>query len=432
MDLESQAGRASTSVIRRVIAIAMLVAAIPAALAAAVIGVFVAASQLSVPLMIFFAGLASAALMMLLLGYVAAKVLRSARPLGFASVGSIGVPAVLGIIALTYLSPEEAAPETLRSPAVPFQLWDLDTGTRAAVRQVTSRGVTERPPIVFLHGGPGGYSVSLEATVAALGGLADDGHSIYFYDQVGGGLSTRLADITQYTLDRHLADLNAIVRRIDGGPVILVGSSFGASLAANYMARYPDHVAAAIVSGAAPMFYPHYAEIGDGKIDDVLSDSRRAKMREIVETPRVFTALALAAVNPNAAVRFAPDAELGALFDRVANEVYLPATVCPGNTVGFRSKGYGFWSNRMTGRTLSNQAYDPRPDLSNNQTPVLVIRGECDYKKADVALEYVEVIPNSRIISMAGAGHMPYLERPDAYLEHVRQFLKTTLRRGEY
>lgn len=422
MDLKSQAGRASSSVIRCVIGIAILVAAIPAALAAAVIGVFATASQLSVPLMIFLAGLASAAIPMLLLGYVAAKVLRSARPFRFASVGAISVPIVLGIISLASLSPGER--ETLRSPAVPFQLWELETGTRAAVRHVTSRGVTERPPIVFLHGGPGGYSVSLEATVAALGDLADEGYSIYFYDQVGGGLSSRLADITQYTFDRHLADLNAIVRRIDGGPVILVGSSFGASLAANYMARYPDHVAAVIVSGAAPMFYPHYAEIGDGKIDDVLSDSQRARMRETVETPRVFVALALAVVNPNAAARFASDAELGALFDQVANEVYLPATVCTGNTVGFRSYGYGFWSNRMTGRTLSNQAYDPRPGLSNNQTPLLVIRGECDYKNTQVALEYVETFPNSSFMAIPGAGHMPYLERPVAYLQHVRRFLE--------
>ena len=270
-------------------------------------------------------------------------------------------------------------------------------------------------------------SVSVEATVSTISRLTEDGHDVFFYDQVGGGLSARLDDVTQYTLERHIADLNAVYRKIGREQMILIGSSFGASLAANYIARYPEHVAAVVVSGSGPMYYPHYAETGDGSMDDVLSDDQKARMRKLIEKPRLFAALALAEINPNAAARFAPDAEVDALFDRVANEIYLPATVCPGNPINVRSEGYGFWSNRMTGRTLAQQHSDPRPTLRATGVPLLVIRGACDYKKESVAREYVDVFPRSRYQPMMDAGHMPFLESPDEYLDHVRTFLRDAM-----
>jgi len=412
--------------LRIVIGVATLVVGVACSFVSLVVGVVLATSLIAIPAAIFSVGIAAAALSMALLAYLAAKLLNRRRPGWFALMSAVLLVCTIAGTALVLLQPSPTEPrtdlQTLAPKAVEF--WELDTGSRVAVKIVPGRRDIEATPVVFLHGGPGGYSVSLDATVAALSSLTDDGHNLYFYDQVGGGLSMRLTDITEYTLDRHLFDLNAIVRRIGKRQVILVGSSFGSSLAANYMARYPDNVAAAVMSGSAPMFYPYYADTGDGKIDDVLTSERRARIREIVETPRVFVALMLAAINPNAAARFAPDSELGGIFDRVANEVYLPATVCSGNEVAFRSDGFGFWSNRMTGRTLINQTYDPRPLLSTNTTPILVIRGSCDYKKERVAKEYIEVFQNARFIAMPHAGHMPYLEQPAAYIQHVRRFLK--------
>ncbi|MEM7762444.1 MAG: alpha/beta fold hydrolase [Pseudomonadota bacterium] len=426
MEFESHDSQVSLSMSRKVLGVSVLVAGALIAVFVSVVGVALAASQVSAPLLIFVCGLAASAVSAWLLSYGAAKLFRRSRPASFAGKAAIVMTAVIGATTLWLLSPGDVERSIPMSDTNAVEFWDLDTGSRVAVRQVASKDTTSFPSIIFLHGGPGAYSVSLEPLVATLSNLADDGYSVYFYDQVGGGLSARLSDVTEYTFDRHLSDLDAIIRRIDNGPVILIGSSFGASLAANYMARYPDNVVAAVMSGSAPMFFPHYAETGDGKIDDVLNTAQRAKMRDIVETPQVFVALGLTAINPNAAARFAPDSELGALFDRVANEVYLPAIICAGNKVAFYSNGIGFWSNRMTGRTLKDQVYDPRPELSNNTSPVLVIRGDCDYKKIEVASEYVEVFPDARLITMPKAGHMPFLEQPTNYLKHVRDFLEAS------
>ena len=79
----------------------------------------------------------------------------------------------------------------------------------------TSSVGTKKAPIVYLHGGPGAGVVSKQLIADTFAFLADLGHDVYLYDQVGGGLSERLAHITEYTLDRHLADLDAILRGLE-------------------------------------------------------------------------------------------------------------------------------------------------------------------------------------------------------------------------
>ena len=72
-------------------------------------------------------------------------------------------------------------------------------------------------PIVYLHGGPGG-AVS-KRVIDDLKPLNDDGFGLYFYDQVGSGTSSRLNDISEYTVQRHVDDLDELIRKIHSGKV---------------------------------------------------------------------------------------------------------------------------------------------------------------------------------------------------------------------
>ncbi|MFH1529465.1 MAG: alpha/beta hydrolase [Pseudomonadota bacterium] len=99
------------------------------------------------------------------------------------------------------------------------------------------------PPIIVLHGGPGGdYRGLLD-----LAGLGDE-FFVVFYDQRGSGLSERLPD-AQYTLDLLIQELDGVVDRYGRGrKVHLVGHSWGAMLAAAYLGRHPDKVARAVLA----------------------------------------------------------------------------------------------------------------------------------------------------------------------------------------
>lgn len=130
--------------------------------------------------------------------------------------------------------------------------WELPTGSRIAYLRLPAVGPAQATPIIRLHGGPGGYAVTNQRAVAFFGHLAQDGYDVYLYDQIGSGLSARLDDPREYTLTRSVANLEAIRQAIGADQLILLGESWGATLAANYMAAYPDHVGRVIFSSPAP------------------------------------------------------------------------------------------------------------------------------------------------------------------------------------
>ncbi len=392
---------------------AFLVAALSAAVIASAPAVFIGAGVLASFVVCYV-------LLTLALGLVGVS---RRRPVAFGASGVVAVGLLAGFAAacLRPLVPEQDQFAARVPERVEF--WSLATGSTVAVRSVPASGARDEAPVLFVHGGPGAYSVSMSPTVNTVSQLSADGHDVYFYDQVGGGLSGRLGDISEYTIERHISDLAAVIDRIGAPQVVLLGSSWGASLGASYMARNPGKVLAAVFSGAGPIFHPAWAGKGSGSLDERMTAAQRVAFSRVVETPRLLAALFLADVNPKAAVRFAGERELGALFDTVANRFYLPLAVCDSSRIDATSAGFGFWSNRMTNKSLQTRTDDPRPALSRLAVPVLVLRGECDYKREEVAREYASVFPNARYQTIQGAGHMLYWEKPDEYLERVRGFL---------
>lgn len=75
-------------------------------------------------------------------------------------------------------------------------------------------------------------------------------------------------------------------------------------------------------------------------------------------------------------------------------------------------------------------ATDALPWLSAIQQPALVICGEHDgVTGLDVSQTLARLLPNARLVQVAGAGHAPHVEQPDEFSGLVLQFLgdKTSL-----
>ena len=103
-------------------------------------------------------------------------------------------------------------------------------------------GRPQSTPIIVVHGGPGldyEYLKSLKA-------LSKD-YQVIFYDQRGTGLSPRVG--TPYpTLEQSLEDLHSIVGHFsNGGKVKLIGHSWGGTLVAGYLSKYPITVSQAVI-----------------------------------------------------------------------------------------------------------------------------------------------------------------------------------------
>jgi pimeloyl-ACP methyl ester carboxylesterase len=74
------------------------------------------------------------------------------------------------------------------------------------------------------------------------------------FDQAGSGLSDFLPKVSDYTMGRAVADLEAIRQQLQASKMILIGHSWGSTLAASYTAKYPGRVAKVIFYSPGPIW----------------------------------------------------------------------------------------------------------------------------------------------------------------------------------
>jgi proline iminopeptidase len=107
---------------------------------------------------------------------------------------------------------------------------------------VRAYGDKSLPPIIVVHGCPGGDSKYLYP----IQDLARN-HYLIFYDQRGTGLSPRV-NKEILTLESSLEDLHRLVSHYGGqGQVKLIGHSWGGMLVLGYLGSHPERVSHAVV-----------------------------------------------------------------------------------------------------------------------------------------------------------------------------------------
>lgn len=306
------------------------------------------------------------------------------------------------------------------------EYWAMEGGYRIAYTHIASRGA--QAPIIFLHGGPGGYVHS--SMIEELSRLGDLGHDIYLYDQSGTGLSDRRARPKDTTFDGHVADLDQIItRHIRADRVILVGHSFGGVIAAHYAARHPERMAALVLSSPGELTPVLYDDQGNWLNGQRYPTPASLNFIDTSQTLNHDTSLARlpfrAAVSMMIAqafnVKFAPDREVDDALNTMAS-TFTRSMVCDSAHVRREEGGAGAYS-RIGVNFFPDNFYDPRADMARMTAPVLVLQGQCDTIPYAAVAEYADLFPNATYRMLEGAGHEQWWDQPDAYEAVLRQFL---------
>ncbi len=328
--------------------------------------------------------------------------------------GLVGV-AVFVVTVLVPVGDPRLAP----APVAGQRFWQLPTGSQIAWVHLPAPRPRRPTPVVFLHGGPG--IADLAGDAAYFGQLTGDGYDVWVYDQVGTGRSNRLADPRGYTIARGVADLEAIRRRIGADRLVLIGHSYGAQVAASYLAAHPGHVARVVFSSPGPLA----PALDDGSTTGVrrrLGTGQQLGLYRLLLRPRMLLAWTLLQVNPVAAHAFAGDPEMDARNDRVYNHSRA-GTHCRGLPPGPELHGLGFYAFQFPQSAAARPWADPRPALARLPTPALVLKGSCDYLSWATATDYRQALPQARLVYLRRAGHNAYQDRPALFLAVVRAFL---------
>lgn len=326
--------------------------------------------------------------------------------------GVLVVGSALGAAAL--LRPGDA---TMPAPPSGILRVGLAGGAHLAYLEMTAPHAAHATPVIFLHGGPG--MADMAGDRPYLRRLAAAGYDVYLYDQLGAGQSSRLADPSRYTLARGVADLDSFRKAIHARQVDLIGYSWGATLAASYLASHARHVARVVF-------------VSPGALDPRRSDlvamlsrldlAHLAALARQVLAPRAALAWLLVQVNPGAAHAFAGDSEMDTRL-RAMIAAVAPAFYCrpPARPNGGHP---GFYVLAMLLRPLARPGVDPHAALRRLAIPALILRGQCDYVSRASAIDYRRTLANSHLVVLPRAGHRLFAERPHAFAAIVAAFLE--------
>lgn len=326
----------------------------------------------------------------------------------------VGGLLVLGVVGALAPLPDPRPP----LPPVPgLSFWDLDTGSRLAYVRLAGAAPRRPTPVVVLHGGPG--VPDMAGDTASFAPLTALGFDVYVYDQLGSGRSARLPDPSGYSTDRDVADLESVRSVIGAETMVLIGHSAGGALAGHYLAAHPDHVAKLVLSSPGPL------DPSDRSTDRAiagLGTAMRVDVYTATLAPRALLGYLLLQVDPVAANAYLPAAEADAHNDVILS-LAEPALHCtPAQSHG-PVHGSSFYRLQYPQSRAAPPAPDVRPTLTGLATPVLILKGSCDYLSWRSATEYRRVLPNSTLVYLDGAGHNTYQDRPAQAQAAVSAFL---------
>ena len=299
------------------------------------------------------------------------------------------------------------------------QFFELKTGSKITYTHLVAQGTKKPFPIIYLHGGPGGFISEREIKI--LEPLTNDGFEIYLYDQIGSGLSERLSDIEEYTADRHKKDLEELIKKIGAEKVILIGQSWGAVLFTLYIADNPNKVDKAILIGPGPIQPTNFALLNINPPDSLKLTIPTFTNKEANEKSKNIRSSAVAFCARTFGKKLASDNEMDN-FQTLLNSELNKATVRD-TTNALNPQGVGgFYAQIMTIQSLT-KIQDARPKLKSAHVSVLIMKGQFDNQPWGFVNEYLEIFPNHLLKIIPDAGHAISVEQPEKYIKTIREFL---------
>ena len=259
----------------------------------------------------------------------------------------------------------------------------------------SGRGTPGTTPLVLCHGGPGLWDM-FEDVAAMLNGRA----TVVRWDQRGGGRSEPCAG--PWTTERFVADLDAVRRHFALERTVLLGHSWGASLALNYALAHPERVAALIYvsgTGIGPDTDWHGGYEANLRARLGEDPQRLARWRELPGESRERAVLQWSAdfADRERAVEHA---------ERMADPWFPINSPC--------NKALNAEARRTTG-TPTLYAVCQALDL-----PVLIVDGERDIRPRSAVDSLERALPRVRRVTLPNAGHLPWVEDPHGFRDAVR------------
>lgn len=251
--------------------------------------------------------------------------------------------------------------------------------------------MSERIPVVFLHGIGGGARI----WTPQLTSFAHRGYQPVALDLPGYGARP---PVDAMTFDGVAEDVEREIAERKLERPVLVGHSMGGMIVQTMLRRRPDGYRAAVLSATSPAFGDPNGEFQKNFVADRLAP---------LDAGRTMADMAPAAVT----AMMGPNPEPAGRV--LATEIMAAAS----------ARTY-----RAAVHCLVN--FDERANLPHIRIPVLCLAGEHDRNAPPKVLERMAAkIPGGTYVCLSGVGHLASLEAPARFDRALMDFLQTALAR---
>jgi proline iminopeptidase len=255
--------------------------------------------------------------------------------------------------------------------------------------------MTQRPTLVLLHGGPGMDHSILKPAFSTMTDLCQ----VVYYDHRGQGRSDRRSS-GEWNLDTWADDVVRFCDALGIDQPIVLGQSFGGTVALRYAHRHPGHASKIVLGSTGARL----------DVDAIVARFGTLGGPDAADAARLYWA--------------DPTDENTARFLAVCGPFYTQTAGNPFDTERvIRSRAVAQHYMRTERRSV-----DERPYLHNITNPVLVMAGELDPQcPIETSQEIVEALPASlvRFERFADCGHGVFRDDPDRAFAVLRDFIST-------
>ncbi|MDD5367580.1 MAG: proline iminopeptidase-family hydrolase [Anaerolineaceae bacterium] len=288
----------------------------------------------------------------------------------------------------------------IREGFIPFRQYKL------WYRSIATDVVETKLPILCLHGGPGIPSDYLEP----LEGMAENGHQVIRFDQLGCGNSDQPNNPSMWKIPLFVEQVATVRQFLNLDEIHLLGQSWGGMLAMEYTLTQPAGLASLILASSLASIPQWMKEANRLRNELPIGIQRTLEQHESEGTTTslayqdamlVYYHRHICRLNPW------PDCVERAFAKLSKNpEVY--------NTMWGPSEFYASGTLRK---------WDITSRLGEIRVPTLVTSGRYDEATPEVAQTLTQGIPGSVGIVLEDGSHFVHVEKPKQYLDILNNFI---------
>ncbi|HLZ22582.1 MAG TPA: alpha/beta fold hydrolase [Ktedonobacterales bacterium] len=279
-----------------------------------------------------------------------------------------------------------------------------EPATRIGRVHVLKVGKEGAPPVLLIHGGN-----SVAAGWMPLLKLLQHDFQLYAPDRPGCGFSDKL-DYRGVPFREHaVAFISQVMDGLGLPRVNLIGNSMGGYWALLFALAHPERVERVALVG-----------------EPAGSSARPSFTHRLLSTPGINRLLYMTALKPRRA-KARQHLRMVVAHPERLSEAFLDmahaGAILPGAQRAWLSM---LEQTRSPGRA-PRLMYALRPELSGIQCPVLLLWGDRDFCSPVWGQELCQFIPQARLEIIPDAGHMAWLDAPQAVASQLAQFLGAPL-----